>query len=127
MLWLFLFQGLGWVELFYPFTLAFAAQLAMLALVTLKHSRTGLSPLLQLALSIFQGWLFLFVPFILITGVTPLIIKDSLVALLGVSLAALAFYYLQPAPEGYPTDLARWLRQAGCAILGSLVGLGPLL
>ena len=127
MLWLLLFQGLGRAELFYLFTLAFAAQLAMLALVALKHRSAGLPPMRLLGLSIFQGWLFLFVPFILISGVTPLIIRDSLVALLGISLAALAFYYLQPAPETYPTDLARWLRQAGCAILGSLVGLGTLL
>jgi phytol kinase len=126
MLWLFLFQGLARAELFYLFTLTFAAQLAMLALVALKRRKADLSPLRLLGLSVFQGWLFLFVPFILITGVTPLIIKDSLVALLGVGLAALAFYYLQPAPETYPTDLARWLRQAGCAMLGSLVGLGPL-
>lgn len=126
LLWLFLFQGLARGELFYLFTLAFAAQLAMLVLATLKHSRRGLSPLNLLSRSILQGWVFLFVPFILIAGLTPLIIKYSLVALPGVGLAVLAFYLLQPAPDHYPTDLGRWLRQATCAILGSLVGLVPL-
>jgi hypothetical protein len=47
-------------------------------------------------------------------------------ALPGVGLAVLAFYHLQPAPDYYPTTLGRWLRQATCAILGSLVGLVPL-
>jgi phytol kinase len=126
MLWLFLFQGLARAELFYPFTLAFAAQLAILVLATLKQSQSPRPPLMLLSLSIMQGWLFLFGPFILIAGPTPLIIIYSLVALPGVGLAVLAFYYLQPASSHYPADSGRWLRQASCALLGSLIGLVPL-
>lgn len=122
LLWLFLFRVLDRPELLYPFTLTFAVQLAVLLLVARKHGGRRAAYRLVLE-SIVTGWLLLFVPFVLMAGVTGPAIKISFMALFGVGLATTVFYYGQPVLNYYPTDQLRWLRQAGCGILGSLVGI----
>jgi len=126
LLWLLLARLLHRPELFYPFTLALAVQLALFGLVTYKHSGRSLSLRLVLKSSLF-GWLLLFATFVLLAGVSAQTLVGVLLALPVVWLATFIFYQSQPVRNNqYPTDSGRWLRQTGCALLGSLVGLGPL-
>ncbi|MBI1880255.1 MAG: hypothetical protein HYR94_18885 [Chloroflexi bacterium] len=124
--WLLLFTLLHRQELRYPFTLAYAAQLAILVIVTLRDRDQHISPLWLLSHAVFWGWLCLFMPYVLVEGFSSSALIEILAAIFGVSLAVLTFYYLQPALHRYPTDRPRWVRQALCGILGSLVGLGSL-
>jgi phytol kinase len=125
LLWLFLFRVLNRPELLYLFTLTFAAQLALLLMVARKNGGRPASSRLVLE-SIVIGWLLLFIPFVLIEGVAGRTIKIAFMALFGVGLAATVFYHVQPVLNYYPTDRLRWLRQASCAVLGSLVGMVSL-
>jgi hypothetical protein len=109
-------------EFLYPFTLTFAVQLAVLLMVARKHGGRPASNRLVVE-SIVIGWLLLFIPFVLMAGITGPTITFACVALFGVGLAATVFYYVQPVLNYYPTDHLRWLRQASCAVLGSLVGM----
>lgn len=126
LLWLLLYQITSRPEFLYPFSLAFAAQLALLIMVAQKHSPQQTPTIFRLAGSIVTGWLLIFIPFLFIEQATGPALRYSLLAVLGVGLAALAFYWVQPVLHRYPTNSARWLKQAGCALLGSMVGLLPL-
>ena len=79
-----------------------------------------------LAICITKGWLLLFAPYLLAEGITTQTVKCTLLAFVGVTVAALAFYWTQPQLEDCPTDTPRWLRQALAAALGSAFGLVPL-
>jgi hypothetical protein len=75
---------------------------------------------------IVQGWLLLFLPYLLAEGISEETFRAVLLGAAGVTVAALLFYWIQPGIDDCPTDTPRWLRQAGCAGLASLLGLVPL-
>jgi phytol kinase len=126
MLWLSLNRILGRPELLYPFTLAFAAHLAMISIASFKYDYPRLSGGAVLALGLGVSWPLLFVPYLLVEGLTGDRIRCALVALPAMAAAAVAFYWTQPHIENCPIDTARWLRQGAWAGLASAVGLGPL-
>ena len=113
-------------ELLFPYTLAFAAHLAIIGIARLCYDYPKWSAPALLAVCIFQGWVLLFVPYLIAEGVSRQTVGNGLVGLASVSAAALAFYATQPGIEDCPTDTPRWVRQATYAGVGSLVGLVPL-
>lgn len=123
LVWLFLAETLGRPEFYYPYTLAFAAHLAIIGIARLKYEYPQISGTVLLGTCSIKGWLLLFVPFLLIEGLTEMALVYALAAPFGVALAALAFWMTQPGLDNYPTDTARWLRQAGAAAAGSALGL----
>jgi phytol kinase len=147
MFWLLLARLLNRPELFYPYTVTFAIQLAILTMVAARHTlvqppadtsssplETTLGfagnnpkPLTLVSAGVLRGWLWLFIPFMLIQGLIPQNIILAGLALPVVLIAVIAFYHFQQPAQGYyPNDSIRWLRQASCAILGSLIGLVPV-
>jgi phytol kinase len=164
LMWLFLFRLLDRDEFLFPYTLAFAAHLAIIGIARLKYDYPHLpdagkseirnpksetpwglvsdfgfrisdfsalphrrgSDVTLLGICITKGWLLLFVPYLLAEGITAQTVKCTLLAFVGVTVAALAFYWTQPQLEDCPTDTPRWLRQAFDAALGSAFGLVPL-
>jgi hypothetical protein len=72
-----------------------------------------------------QGWLLMFLPYLVLEWFRPLQMRCAFCALPGVALAALGFYATQPQVHNCPLDTPRWLRQAANAGLGSTVGLLP--
>jgi phytol kinase len=126
LLWLLLAKELGRPELFLPYMAAFAAHLAIVGVARLKYDYPGMPNFLLLVTCTLKGWLLLFVPYVLFEGTTWIAASRSLMALAGVALAAGLFFALQPRICDCPTDGPRWIRQAACAALGSLVGLAAL-
>jgi phytol kinase len=123
--------GLGWLflsrifdvpEFLFPYTLAFAAHLAIIGIARLRFDYPQMSALWLLTVCITKGWLLLFLPYLLAEGISAAHVKLTLLGLPGVALAALAFYATQPGIRDCPTDTPRWLRQAAHAALGSVVG-----
>jgi phytol kinase len=123
--------GLAWVvaaaalsrpALFFPFTLTFAAHLAIFETTRLRHERPSLSASAALAIATITGWLLIFIPYILIERLTPTSLVQSAIALPCVALVALLFSALQPGMADCPTDTARWLRQTSGAALASALG-----
>ena len=128
LIWLFLFRLLdGDAHAFlYLFTLAFAAQLAIIAVARLGYDFPHMPAALLLSVCVLQGWLLLFVPYMLIERSAPHSVAYAICALPGVAFAAIGFYLTQPNVRDCPADRPRWLRQAAQGALGSGVGLAPL-
>jgi len=126
LVWLFLDRILGRPEFLYLFTLAFSAQLAIIAIARLGYDYPSLSAAALLGVCILQGWLLLFVPYLLLEWTSPACWRCVLGALGGVAFAAVGFYLTQPNVRDCPTDTPRWLRQAMHGAIGSAVGLVPL-
>ena len=126
LIWLFLYRLLDRPEFLYLFTLAFAAELAIIAVARLSYDYPHLPAPRLLPLCILEGWLLLFVPYLVLEWSEPLCLRCVLFALPGVALAAVGFYFTQPGMRDCPTDRPRWVRQAGYGGLGSVLGLVPL-
>lgn len=126
LVWLFLARTLNRPELLLPYAIAFAANLAIIGVARLRHDYPGRSPAAILVICIAKGWLILFVPFALIADAPPPLLVCCLTALAGVAAGALLFSAIQPGMDDCATDTPRWLRQAGAAALGSVVGLVPI-
>jgi phytol kinase len=126
LVWLFLANILGKEEFLYLFTLSFAAHLSIIGIARLGYDYPRMSPASLLALCVFQGWLFVFLPYLLLFWFTPHTMLKVLLALPAVAAAALGFYLTQPEVRNCPTDTRRWLRQAAHAGIASVLGLVPL-
>jgi phytol kinase len=124
--WLFLATLLHRPELLFPYTVAFAANLSIIGIARLRYDYPKWSAAALLAVCIVQGWALLFVPYLIAEGISRQTAFNTLVGLVCVSVAALAFYMTQPGIDNCPTDTPRWVRQATYAGVGSLVGLVPL-
>jgi phytol kinase len=128
LIWLFLFRLLDLPEAayYYLFTLAFAAQLAIIAIARLGYDFPHLPALLLLSVCILQGWVLVFVPYAVLEWSEPMRLTYIVFALPGVAVAAVGFYFTQPSVRDCPTDRPRWLRQGAHGALGSAIGLVPL-
>jgi phytol kinase len=127
LLWLLLFGIFDRSEFLYPYTLAFAANLAVVGVA-------GLSPMeywhssrfVMLMVYVLKSWLLMFVPLVAVVGVSQISIASTLFGLLGTALAAIAYYLTQPALRNHPTDTLSWICRALYTMLGSLLALLPL-
>ena len=130
LIWLFLFRLLNRPELelefYYLFTLAFAAQLAIIAIARLGYDYPHLPAVPLLGVCILQGWALLFLPYLVLEWSEPHCVRCAVCALPGVALSAIGFYVTQPSIRDCPADRPRWLRQAMGGAVGSAVGLVPL-
>jgi phytol kinase len=129
LIWLFLHRlhllALSESEVFYLFTLSFAAQLALIAVARLGYDHPRLSGPPLLGLCVLEGWVLLFVPYDALEWSWKGLLW-ALAALPGIALAAVGFYLLQPNVRDCPVDTTRWLRQGACGAIGSVVGLVPV-
>lgn len=126
MFWLFLGTALHRPEYFFPFTLAFAAHLAIIGIARLGKDYPWMSPTALVVTCIGKGWGLVFLPYFLHEGMNQGAVVRVFAGLAGVTLAAVLFYRLQPQVRDCPIDRQRWWRQAGFAALGSTLGLLPI-
>lgn len=123
LVWLLLASALDAPHYFYPYTLAFAAHLAVTGIAALKHFHPWLRDGAIVVFCVLASWLLLFAPFLLLQGLNALALKQALCALGFVALAALLFYATQPGLDSGPKDAPRWLRQAAVAGAVSVLSL----
>jgi phytol kinase len=110
----------------YLYTLAFAAQLAMIAVARLGYDYPRMPAAALLAVCILQGWVLLFVPYLMVAWHEAHCLLYVVCALPGIALATIGFYCTQPSVRDCPADRPRWVRQAAHGAVGSAVGLVPL-
>lgn len=122
LLWLFLAKIFDRPEFLFPYTLAFAAHLAIIVVARLKRDFPEMAAAKLLGLGIFKGWALVFGAYLLSQEITGETLVAMVVGLVGTALAAVIFYLTQPGIDDCPTNTPRWLRQAADAALGSLVG-----
>jgi phytol kinase len=128
LVWLFLYRILERSErdFLYLFTLAFAAELAIIGVARLGSDYPKMSAPALLAVCVLEGWVLLFGPYLVLEWHDPMSLTRTLLALPGVALAAVGFYLTQPGVRDCPMDAPRWLRQAATGAVGSALGLVPL-
>ena len=126
LIWLFLYRIFDKPEYLFPYTLAFAAHLAIIGIARLGFDYPQMPAAWLVTVCVLKAWLLLFVPYVLAEGTALGTLGRALLALPGVALAGGAFYLTQPGIRDCPTDTPRWLRQATHAALGSVLGLAAL-
>ena len=118
-LWLFLFRIWQQPKLLFPYTLAFAIHLAIIAW-TLLYPRFSSAQLVMIA-SVLVSWGVMFAPYILIGHASTSSLLQAGAALLICAGAFGAFYLFEPRRDGiYPASGGRWLRQAGIVLVSTL-------
>ncbi len=119
LMWLFLFRIWQQPGLLFPYTLAFAIHLALIAW-NLLYSRYPSVRLVMVA-CVLASWGLMFLPYVLIGGRSRLSLLQAGAALPVCAVAFGVFYWFEPRREGiYPATGARWLRQAGIVLLSTL-------
>jgi len=119
LMWLFLSRVWQQPALLFPYTLAFAIHLAVIAW-NLLYPRYS-SVRLKIVGCVLVSWGLMFLPYVLIEGRSRLSLLQAGAALPVCAFAFVLFYWFEPRREGiYPASGARWLRQAGIVLCSTL-------
>jgi phytol kinase len=119
LVWLFLFRVWQQPGLLFPYTLAYAIHLALVAW-NLLYPRYSSARLVMVA-CVLVSWALMFGPYVLIEGASQTSLLQAGAALVICAIAFGVFYLFEPRREGiYPATPARWLRQAGIVLLATL-------
>jgi phytol kinase len=119
LIWLFLYRIWQQPGLLFPYTVAFAIHLALIAwnLLYPKYSTVWLVMVGCVPVS----WALMFAPYVMIEGRSHHSLMRAAAALLICGVAFAAFYLFEPRRDGiYPASGARWLRQAGIVLLATV-------
>jgi phytol kinase len=132
LLWLALARGTGAGGPYFPFTLVFAAHLAIFGASRIASDFPRRALRGVMAEAIVKSWLMFFLPFVAIAGASATSLVLALGAVVPVALGVLGFAAFQRELEGRSLrdtsqKLQRWILQAGIAGLASLVGWMALL
>jgi phytol kinase len=128
LVWLFLAKVLNRPEFLLPYTMAFAAHLAIIGLTRAQLDRPGRSRAV-VPLCVAKGSLLLAVPLLLAEGGAALDLHAALctaVGVAGVAAAVLLFCLTETGLCGRGADALHWVRQAVGAAAGSALGLVAL-
>lgn len=125
--WLLLANALeGHSQLFYPYTLSFATQLAAISVA--RHVRSTQKPaaLAQLVRYTTLSWGLLFLPVVFLQPPNVTWWLDATIALVSVGVGVGLFVLSQAGVDGYRNLLSRWVMQTLSAALASLLGLAAM-
>jgi phytol kinase len=121
-LWLVLFAVLQKPEFLYPYTLAFAGNLAIVGVAGLSPVNYWRSSHLFSVLGyILKAWLLIFTPLVIAMGISSVSISVALLGLAGTAAGAIAYYVTQPYLRTLETDTPAWVCRAVYTTLGSLL------
>jgi phytol kinase len=119
LVWLFLYRIWQEPGFFFPYTVAFAIHLAVIAW-NLLYPRYSSARVVMIA-CVLLSWVLMFAPYVLIEGRSRVSLVQSAAALVICFVAFGIFYLSEPRHEGiYPATTARWWRQAGIVLLSTL-------
>ena len=113
----FALPGFDW---YYVYSLGFAVSLALFDL-TLRSRRTK-TPAAAILQSAAVAALLIMVPFAVLSGAQPIVLEQSLAAVVIVSVCCGIFYWLQPEMRDCPRNVPRWARHAIVSGLGAAAG-----
>ncbi|GAC1478959.1 MAG: hypothetical protein NVS1B4_23100 [Gemmatimonadaceae bacterium] len=120
MVWLVAAFALDLPGLYYPYTIAFAANLCFIGITWYRLARPRRHPLLSVTLSAAKSWLVLFVPYAVIERHSIAVIPTAAAALLWLVAGGMAFSYLIPDDRDAET---RWVSQSVLGFAASALGL----
>jgi len=126
LVWLFFAKSLQQPDFIYPYTVSYAAQLAIIGVAHIKFTESAITNRALLTRTTLQSWGLIIIPFMVshANGWTIILLTTSALCL--ITLAAFIFLRWQPHISNCPTDSPRWWRQTSVATLISLLSLTPL-
>lgn len=124
-IWLLFAEHLDVPNLIYPYTLAFASHAAIMAVAHMRHTTLDKPHRYAILYSVLKSWCLLFIPLLLVQGVSRPLLLYIFFAPFCIGLPTLAFYLSNSKGTGPINSKRRWFRQAAFAALGSLLGLIP--
>jgi phytol kinase len=120
MLWLVLAFVLKLGELYYPYTISFAAHMCFIGITWYRMVEPEQSAMVAVVRSSVTSWLALFIPYALILRGSPTVLLEAGAALVWLLAGSLAFTWLVPYEQGAPT---RWVRHSLVGLAASALGL----
>jgi phytol kinase len=119
LVWLFLSIVRHEPKLFFPYTVAYAAHLAIVAWNVLHPRFVSSRGLMYLVSPL--AWLLMFLPYVAFEKVSRDSLEQAGLGLLLVAIAFGFFFYVEPKQDGiYPASTDRWLRQAAIVMLATI-------
>ena len=123
MLWLLLATVLGKPELYYPYTLTFAANLAFIGIGWLRDYRRRESVWHAIIVSAMMAWAALLIPYVLAVGATRTTLSHAALAILPLLVGGVAYVLAIPRrPHTAPSRDFPWTRQAMLGLGASALG-----
>jgi phytol kinase len=123
LLWLLLATGLRRAELYYPYTLSFAANLCFIGITWYRDYRREASKARAILTSAAPAWGLFFVPWIAVGEASRLALAAAALAIAPLLLGGAAFTLTVPDVRGRPSAEFPWLRQALLGLGASALGL----
>ncbi len=111
--------------LFYPYAAAFAANLAIIALVRYLHTHPEKNAATTIALCSGKSLALLVPSIVLFSGLTTRSLVALLFGIFSVIGTLALFYHYQPRITSYPINTRRWIRQAFITTLASFIAAFP--
>jgi phytol kinase len=121
--WLALARVTGDERLLLPFSLVFAAHLAMFGVSRLAHQFPADALATLIARATGTAWAIVLIPFLLSAGHLPRPTLAAAMAVPALALGTMAFARAQPDIRDTRQDARRWISQAGAAAFASAAGL----
>lgn len=126
LVWLLLAVRFDAPELYYPYTLAFAAHLMFIGITWHRIAKPRNVPALTLAVSVLSAWTVMFVPFVVLSWEATSTMRLVAAAPLWLALGGVAYMACVRPPRGEPSASYPWTRQALLGLLTSVLGLASL-
>jgi phytol kinase len=123
--WLTLAHATGERGLLHPFTLVFAAHLAIFGASRMAGDFPHRPLARIIAEAIVKSWVMFFVPFVLIAGVSLATGILALAAIIAIAVGVLLFARMEASRatlRNTSLDVSRWIRQAASAGIASVIG-----
>lgn len=120
MLWLLAAFVLDIPDLYYPYTISFAAHMCFIGITWYRLARPRQNPLVSLVLSVPTAWLALFIPFLIIERRSNIVGAETAFALISLFVAGAIFTRFVPYERGGHT---RWMTHSLIGLAASALGL----
>jgi len=126
MLWLLLALVLKRTDLYYPYTLAYSANLCFIGITWFRNVRRSASRAGAVGASAVVAWAAFFVPYLAVVGLTRQTLLTATLGLVPLIIAGLVFSIVVPDVRRRPSTGFPWATQALVGLASSALGLAIL-
>jgi phytol kinase len=123
MLWLLLSVVLHRPALYYPYTLAFAANLCFIGITWFRDFRRGASPVRAIVATAWTAWLIFLIPYVVVGDMRRAILIDAILGIVPLVIAGATFVLAVPNVRNRKNLEFPWARQAMLGLGASALGL----
>jgi phytol kinase len=123
LLWLLLSVVFARPAFYYPYTIAFAANLCFIGITWFRDYRRSASAVNAIAVTAGMAWLVFFVPYVLVGAMTRPILIDAMLGIIPLVIAGAAFVLAVPNVRNRTSLQFPWARQAVLGLGASALGL----